>query len=139
MLPADLVGHKVSRAASWLRDAEAIFAVDLEEYLADVPRRDVAAFYLLLAIQECCDLAALWVSEQGWTPPDSVGAAFDVLAGHGAIPVAVATGMRRAVGLRHRIAHGYAAIDASRMHAEAPQGIAPIRAFLDAVSRAAEG
>jgi uncharacterized protein YutE (UPF0331/DUF86 family) len=82
------------------------------------------------------DLAAAWVSADQLSPPDSAGAAFDVLAGHGRIPVATAEAMRRAVGLRHRIAHGYAGIDARRLHDEAGPGVAAIRAYLAAVSGA---
>jgi hypothetical protein len=53
----DLVMRKVGRAKAWLDDAEAILSRPVEEFLTDVKSRDLATFYLFLAIQECIDLA----------------------------------------------------------------------------------
>ena len=40
----------------------------------DRPGRDLALFYLFFAIQECVDLAAHWVADEGWmTPDDAAG------------------------------------------------------------------
>ena len=58
--------------------------------MADRTGRDLALFYLFLAIQECIDLAAHWVADGGWPPPDDAGSTFDVLADRGVIARPVA-------------------------------------------------
>jgi hypothetical protein len=76
----DVVAAKAGRARVWLNDASAILADPLDQFLADPKSRDVAISYLFLAIQECIDLAAHWVADEGWGEPDDAGSAFDALA-----------------------------------------------------------
>ncbi len=97
----------------------------------------LATAYLFLAIQECIDLAAHWVADEGWGEPDDAGAAFDVLADRGIIDRETATALPGATGLRNRIAHGYAMLDYRRVHSEAQTGIPALRCFLLALTRAA--
>ena len=137
MVRADVVGRKVARATAWLADASVILARPREEYLADRRQRDVASFYLQLAIQAAIDLAAHWVSDEGWTPPADASATFDVLAERGAIDHELASSMRAAVGVRNRIAHGYAGLDHERLHAEASSGVRDVKRFLTAIATAA--
>ena len=97
----------------------------------------VALFYLFLAIQECIDLAAHWVADEGWMPPDDAGSTFDVLADHEVIDRPTADALHGAAGLRNRIAHGYAMLDYARVQEESRAGVPALRALLDAVARAA--
>ena len=127
----------MARAQAWLNDAEALLAAAPDEYVADRRGRDLALFYLFLAIQECIDLAAHWVADEGWAPPDDAGSTFDVLADRGVIARPVADGLRAATGLRNRIAHGYAMLDYRRVQEESRAGIRPLRVFLEAVASAA--
>ncbi len=127
----------MARAQAWLADAEGLLAAPPDEFVADRRGRDLALFYLFLAIQECIDLAAHWVADEGWEPPDDAGSAFDVLADRGVIARPVADGLRGAAGLRNRIAHGYAMLDYRRVQEESREGICPLRAFLEAVATAA--
>jgi hypothetical protein len=53
MVRVDVVGRKIARAATWLEDAFQRFSRPAEAFLADVESRDLATFYLFLAIQEC--------------------------------------------------------------------------------------
>jgi uncharacterized protein YutE (UPF0331/DUF86 family) len=133
----EVVASKVSRARAWLNDAAPPLLGPQEAYLADPQRRDLALFYLFLAIQECIDLAAHWVADAGWSEPDDAASAFDVLAERAAIERETATRLRAAAGLRNRIAHGYAMLDYERVHREAQEGIPALRAFLAAVATAA--
>jgi len=134
MVRADVAQKKIARAAAWLDKANATYARPVDELRVDEAGRDLAAFYLFLAIQEAIDLAAHWVADAGWTPPDDVGSTFDVLAAHGAIDPPLSVEMRDTVRVRNRIAHGYASVDHERIHAEAPAGIATLRRFLAAVA-----
>ena len=137
MVRREVVAAKVGRARAWLNDAALPLLGSEEAYLADPQRRDLALFYLFLAIQECIDLAAHWVADAGWSEPDDAGSAFDVLAERGAIDGGTATTLRAAAGLRNRIAHGYAMLDYARVHREAQDGVPALRAFLAAITTAA--
>ena len=130
MVRRDVAGAKIARAQGWLADADARFGTSAEAFAADRERRDLAIFYLFLAIQECIDLAAHWVSDEGWDAADDAGSTFDVLASRGVVDRPLADAMRSAVGLRNRIAHGYAMLDYARIHEEARSGVVALRAFL---------
>lgn len=60
-----------------------------------------------------------------------------MLASRGVIPLASATDLRAMVGLRNRIAHGYATLDHERLHEEATAGLGAMRRFLTAIANAA--
>jgi uncharacterized protein YutE (UPF0331/DUF86 family) len=133
----EVASAKIERATTRLTDAERLLDRQLQEFSGDVPGRDLAAFYLFLAAQECIDLAAHWIADEGWPAPRDVGSLFDSLADRGAIPPSLADELRGVVRVRNRIAHGYASVDHERLHAEAPSGIRAMRRFLLAVSAAA--
>ena len=111
MVRRDIAGAKLARAQMWLADAEPTLTLPVEQFIASAERRDLAIFYLFLAIQECIDLAARWVADAGWLAADDAGSAFDLLADHRVINPDLAVTLRGAVGLRNRIAHGYALLD----------------------------
>jgi uncharacterized protein YutE (UPF0331/DUF86 family) len=137
MVRPEIAAARVARAQAWLAEAESLLAPPPDEFVADRRGRDLALFYLFLAIQECIDLAAHWVADEGWAPPDDAGSTFDVLADRGVITRPVADGLRGATGLRNRIAHGYAMLDYGRVQEESRRGIGPLRVFLEAVASAA--
>jgi uncharacterized protein YutE (UPF0331/DUF86 family) len=133
----DVAGQKMARARAYLADAEPVLRRPRAGFLGDRRERDLAMFYLFLAIQECIDLAAHWIADENLPPADDYGASFRVLADHGRIDPGLARQMAAASGLRNQIAQGYATVDAVRVHEEAPEGIEAMRRFMDAVARAA--
>jgi uncharacterized protein YutE (UPF0331/DUF86 family) len=134
MVKPEVVRRKISLAASRLERAEDILSRPPEEFLADEEQQHLASFYLMLAIQECIDLAAHWVSDEGWDLPENTASLFEVLARRQAIDRALAVSLGQAVGLRNRIAHGYASVDHERIQAEYQKGLADLRRFLAAVA-----
>jgi uncharacterized protein YutE (UPF0331/DUF86 family) len=137
MVRRDVAGVRVARAGTWLDDAARAFELPVDDFVAATKDRDLALFYLFLAIQECIDLAAHWVADAGWDPADDAASTFDVLADRGALTRGEAETLRQATGLRNRIAHGYAQLDYPRVRAEALDGLPTLRAFLLAVAREA--
>jgi uncharacterized protein YutE (UPF0331/DUF86 family) len=133
----EVANHKIARAHARLDQAEALVSRPVETFIGDFEGRDLASFYLLLAIQEVIDLAAHWVADAGWETPTDAASTFDALADHGAIDRELAPRLRAAVGLRNRIAHGYSGVDHARLHAEFAAGVEPLRRFLVAVAGAA--
>ena len=137
MVRPDVARQKIAAATARLEQAEALVSRPREQFLADSKGRDLASFYLLLAIQDVIDLAAHWVADAGWPPPADASSTFDLLARHGAIDRGLADGLRAAAGLRNRIAHGYTGVDHARLHDEFTQGVAILRRFLTAAAQAA--
>lgn len=138
MVKPDVVGKRVARAALRLDQAEAILSRPVEELTADPQARDLTSFYLFRAIQDCIDLAAHWVADEGWGSPDDAGSTFDVLADRKAIGRDLAERMRKAVRFRNLVAHEYDdVLDHSRLHEDSKEGIATLRQFLAAVASAA--
>lgn len=137
MVRRDVAMNRIGRAAAWLNDADRWFGMDAEQFRAATKERDLAIFYLCLALQECIDLAAHWVADAGWGVPDDAGSTFDELADRGAIPRELGDRLREGVGVRNRIAHGDALLDYSHVQAEALIGIPALRSFLAIVGQAA--
>jgi uncharacterized protein YutE (UPF0331/DUF86 family) len=134
MVKPDVVGRKLTRATDWLDRAETILSRPSEEFLDDTNGRDLASFYLFLAIQECIDLAAHWVTDAGWGSPDEAGGTFELLANRRAISRELTQKLRGAVGLRNLIAHGYSLVDHRRVQAEYREGVEALWQFLGLVA-----
>ena len=137
MVKPEVVRRKISEAASRLEKAEKLLSQPPEEFLSNDDQQDLASFHLLLAIQECIDLAAHWLSDEGWDLPAQTSSLFDVLASRKAIDRDLAKGLGKAVSLRNRIAHGYSSVDHERIQNEYQTGVADLRRFLAAVASAA--
>ncbi|MFZ5470249.1 MAG: type VII toxin-antitoxin system HepT family RNase toxin [Myxococcota bacterium] len=135
MVQRDVASQKIARARAFLADAEPVLSLPRAEFLVNRKERDLALFYLFLAIQECIDLATHWIADEGLPPADDYAASFEILAERGRIEPLLAQQMAGAAGLRNLIAHGYAAVDPSRVHEEAAEGIAAMRRFMEAVAR----
>jgi len=102
---------------------------------SDLDLQDAISLSLLVAIQEAIDVAFHIASDEGWGVPSSYGAGFEILASHGVLEVDLAARLARAAGLRNRIAHGYAGVDAERLWDEIPGGIATLEEFAAAIAR----
>lgn len=130
MVKPEIVAKKLTSARARLASADEVFARPLDEFRADEKQRDLASFYLFLAIQECIDIAAHWVADEGWGPPEDAAGAFEILHRKGVLEDDLASGLRGATGLRNRIAHGYTEVDPARLHAEYQKGVVILRRFL---------
>lgn len=131
MVRPDVAAGKVARAFARLDEAAALFA---EAPPGDLRSQDLASFYLFLAIQECIDLAVHWVADANWGPPEDAASSFEILVRRGALDDDLGEQMIQAVGLRNRIAHGYATLDHERLRRELDRGAEALRAFLARVS-----
>ena len=101
----------------------------------DVDLQDALAMSLLVAIQEAADIAFHIVADEGWGIPSSYADGFEILARHGVIAAALADDMARVVGVRNRIAHGYASMDVDRLWSEVPAGLTALDRYASAIAR----
>jgi uncharacterized protein YutE (UPF0331/DUF86 family)/predicted nucleotidyltransferase len=106
----------------------------LEALRANVDLQDALAMSLFVAIQEAVDIAFHIVADEGWGVPGSYAEGFATLSDRGVIDRALAGDLARVVGVRHRIAHGYASIDLDRLWAELPAGLDALRRYASAVA-----
>ncbi|MFZ5471521.1 MAG: type VII toxin-antitoxin system HepT family RNase toxin [Myxococcota bacterium] len=79
--------------------------------------RDLAAYYLVLAVELCSDLAEHLIADRGLGAPGTVGEEFDILARHGIVTGELAKQLREAVGLRNVLVHQYTDVDWKRVDA----------------------
>lgn len=137
MVKPEVVRRKVAEALSRIARAEERLVQPVEVFLADQDAMEIASFNLFLAIQDCIDLASHWMADADWGPADDAASAFDILADHREIDRNLAEDMRKAVGLRNLIAHGYSLVDHARIQQEYKKGVASLRRFLAAVAEKA--
>jgi uncharacterized protein YutE (UPF0331/DUF86 family) len=129
MVERHVVVRKLAQMADRAARARARCPATVEALAADADALDLVAFNPMLAVQACADVASHIVSDEGWTPAGSLGAAFERLAAHGVISGGSAKALRRAVGLRNVVAHGYAGIDVAAVHGAARVGVADLDTF----------
>lgn len=123
----------LARRVASIRDATArvrdVLPPELAGFLADRTAREVVALNLFVGIQECIDLAAHWISDEGWDVPGGYAELFRMLATHGVIDPGLAQRLVAASGFRNLMAHRYGALDFARVYDIARSGTADLEAF----------
>ncbi|MFA6231289.1 MAG: DUF86 domain-containing protein [Rhodanobacter sp.] len=97
--------------------------------------QDILVLNLSRAVQICVDLALHALSGLGQPAPETMGEAFDQLAGAGQIPVDLALRLRKAVGFRNIAVHNYSSIDWAIVHAIATHHLGDFEAFARAIGQ----
>jgi len=134
MVNRSLLSSKLTDLADRLTRVRAHGARSVEELKADRDAFDIVSFNLMLAVQICSDIASHLIADEHWPAAKNLAEGFLRLEEQGVLPSPVAQALRKAVGLRNVVAHGYAGIDAVAVHAAATQGVADIEAFARAVA-----
>ncbi len=129
-----LVARKLAVIEEHLRRLRDRRPAELAAFERDLLVQDAVAMSVLVIIQEAMDIALHIASDEGWELAGTYREAFAVLARHGVVDDALAASLGGAAQLRNRIAHGYASLDAARLWAELPQGVASFSAFAGAIA-----
>jgi uncharacterized protein YutE (UPF0331/DUF86 family) len=106
----------------------------IEALQADRDALDLVAFNLMLSVQICLDIASHVIADAGWPAARSLAEAFTRLQEREVLPATIAESMRKAVGLRNVVAHGYAGIDVEACFRAGTAGVAHLQAFARAVT-----
>lgn len=133
-MTAEVLARKIAKMMDKLQRIAEVGAGSLDQMKQDRSRRDLLAFYLALAVEDCIDIAEHVIAERGWGAPDSYGEAFRLLAQHGVLSSSLAELMVQAAGMRNAILHEYEGIDWVRVHA-AVNDLSRLREFIAAVQR----
>jgi len=129
-----LVARKLALIHTHLERLRARRPAELETFERDTLLQDAVSMGVLVVVQEALDIALHIASDEGWELATTSREAFAVLEQHHVIDAPLANALSSAVQLRNRIAHGYGSLDASRLWAELPSGMAAFSAYAAAVS-----
>lgn len=129
MVNRDVIAAKLSDLAHRVQRAKTHTPATSAELAADLDALDLVAFNLMLAVQICADIASHLIADGGWPNARTLAESFDRLREHGVLTRETAQALGRAAGLRNVVAHGYASVDVSLVHAAASAGLADLDAF----------
>lgn len=95
---------------------QALDALDREAEAGAARRADPlwlpgVKYLLVTSVEACLDVAQHLCAAQGWGPPRDNGDAMTLLGKHGVLTEPAAAKLRRAVGFRNVLVHGYAEVD----------------------------
>jgi len=130
----NLLSSKLVELADRVNRIRPFGALSLEELTANRDAFDLASFNLMLAVQTCADIAAHLIVDERWPAAKNLAEGFTRLEEQGVVAPSVARALRKAVGLRNVVAHGYARVDPAAIHSAATDGLADLEAFSAAVA-----
>ncbi|MEK7066616.1 MAG: DUF86 domain-containing protein [Patescibacteria group bacterium] len=90
-----------------LRRVKELPSISLDEFRKDTSAQDILLFNLTQAIQNCIDIAAHIVSDEGWGVPGTQSDMFEILAEKSVISEELAERLIAMVGFRNRVIHEY--------------------------------
>ena len=130
MVDKDLI---LSKAGSINRHCNRIVDksdVAIDVFKTDLDRQESVLFNLQMAIQNCIDIAAHIVSEEGYGVPGSSNEMFYMLEENGLLDPALTEKIVKAVGLRNLIVHEYGTLDLDQIYHVAKNDIVDLDAFM---------
>ena len=130
------IARKVAAILSRTARVRALLPMSVEDFLSRRTEAEALILNLLLALQDCSDLAMHVVSDRGLGVPGEAREAFRLIGENGVVAIALASRLAGAVGLRNRIAHQYAELDLARVYRAARDDLADLDGFAGAVATA---
>jgi len=106
---------------------------DLQSFLEDIDRQESILFNLQMAVQNCIDIAAHIISEEGFGVPGSTNEMFYLLEENGYLDRNLTEKMVKAVGLRNLIVHEYSKIELEQIFEIAQNDIKDLNEYLVAI------
>jgi uncharacterized protein YutE (UPF0331/DUF86 family) len=131
MTDPDLVAKKLAFVVTCLRELRTLARPDAID--SDVRERRFIEHTLQLAIQACQDVASHIVSDEHLGEPRTNQELFRLLDAAGWLDGDVAEALRRAVGFRNVLVHGYTAVDAAIVRDILEHHLGDLEAFVAAV------
>lgn len=102
----------------------------LQTFLEDIDRQESILFNLQMAVQNCIDIAAHIIGEEGFGVPGSTSEMFYLLEENGYLDRNITEKMIKAVGLRNLIVHEYSKIDLAKVFEIAQNDIEDLNEYL---------
>ncbi len=134
MVDANVVAQKLKEIYRRIERTRAVCPEDPEDLAADEDALELVSFNLLLGVQACIDLATHLIADESWEPAATAREALERLVERGVISSETLKALRKAVGLRNVVAHGYSGVDPMQIHAGAKTGLTDLERFATEVS-----
>lgn len=133
MVDKALIGRKLERAESYLKQIRMKKDPGITLFVKDSDLQSIILFNLIQAIQSCIDMGSHIISDSEWETPSTQAEIFEILASNKVITKALAKKMIQMVGFRNRIVHEYEKTDMKIVHTVWKKHIADIESFCRAV------
>lgn len=133
MVDKDLILAKAGSVKSHLNRVLEKRTVDLESFIKDIDRQESILFNIQTAVQNCIDIAAHIISEEGFGVPGSTTEMFYVLEKNGYLDSDLTSKMLKAVGFRNLIVHEYGKIELEQVYEIAQNNINDLNEYLKAI------
>lgn len=133
MVDRDLILTKAGSVRRYLSRVVEKRNTDLQTFLNDIDRQEIVLFNMQIAVQNCIDIAAHIISEEGLGVPGSTSEMFYLLEENGYLDGELTGKMVKAVGLRNLIVHEYSKIELEQIFQVAQKDINDLNDYLAAV------
>ena len=130
MVDRDILWSKISSMQKHVDRVKAKRDVDLQHFLQDLDRQESMLFNLQMAIQNCIDLAAHIVAEEGLGVAGSTNELFYLLEDQGIVSRELTEKMVLAVGFRNVVVHEYTRVDLEVVFRVCHDDIKDLEAFV---------
>ena len=101
--------------------------------MKDIDRQESILFNIQMAVQNCIDIAAYIIGDQGLGVPGSTNEMFYLLEENGYLDNEITEKMVKAVGLRNLIVHEYSKIDLDQIFEVAQKDITDLNEYLKSI------
>ena len=133
MADRDLILAKAGAIEKYLNRIKIKRETDLKTFLADIDRQESVLFNLQMAIQNCIDIAAYIVGDEGLGVPGSTNEMFYLLEEHGLLGPQLVEKMVKAVGFRNLVVHEYGKVDLEQVLDIAHKGLDDLQKYVASV------
>ena len=130
MVDSDLILAKAGSVKRHLRRVIEKRNTGLQTFLEDIDRQESVLFNLQMAVQNCIDIAAHIIGEEGFGVPGSTSEMFYLLEENRYLDRNITEKMIKAVGLRNLIVHEYSKIDLAKVFEIAQNDIEDLNEYL---------
>ncbi len=137
MTDPELVAKKLAVIETCVQELRTLARPEAMRY--DVRERRFVEHTLQIAIQAALDVASHIVSDERLGEPETNRALFDLLAGSGRLPIALAATLRDMAGFRNVVVHGYQAVDLAVVEDVLRNHLDDLLAFVAAIRGAPPG
>ena len=137
MVDRDLIVSKAEAVKKHVDRAMKKCQVDTRSFMNDRDRQDIVLFNLQMAVQNCIDIAAHIISDEGYGVPGSNNEMFYLLEENGYIETPVVEKMIAAVGFRNLVVHEYGKLDLEEVYKISRNDIRDLLTFVAAVFKKA--
>jgi uncharacterized protein YutE (UPF0331/DUF86 family) len=130
LVDSDLILAKAGSVKRHLRRVIEKRNTGLQTFLEDIDRQESVLFNLQMAVQNCIDIAAHIIGEEGFGVPGSTSEMFYLLEENGYLDRNITEKMIKAIGLRNLIVHEYSKIDLAKVFEIAQNDIEDLNEYL---------